>query len=244
GVLPRAYLKGSDPFKYALVGSSHLRLRRGVVGMRLRTRGSRGNGAGKRESDQTGGHSADGLDGHEALLWVARCHNGAGFTKYLGSPKLAPLREQGAHRAHPGWAAQPPRCGSVEDAELLRPACRLDARVDAELVEDVREVRADRLLADEEPAGDLAVGHALGQQPQHIGLSRRQLAGLTRRRGRRRRGELEACAAGPRLNGPTQRRPAERRPRPPPPRKRPPPGIPTPPAPPPGRAFREAPAPS
>ena len=46
--------------------------------------------------------------------------------------------------------------------------------VDAELGEDVGDVGAGGAGADEERLGDLAVGPALGQQPQHLPLARRQ----------------------------------------------------------------------
>ncbi len=40
-----------------------------------------------------------------------------------------------------------------------------------QLVQDVRDVMTGRLLGDEQMCGDLAVGHALGQQLQHVHLA-------------------------------------------------------------------------
>src|SRR3954466_16332504 len=54
--------------------------------------------------------------------------------------------------------------GPLEHAEPLRAACGLDARVHAELAVEVGHVRADGLLADEQPLGDLAVGQAVGEE--------------------------------------------------------------------------------
>ena len=63
------------------------------------------------------------------------------------------------------WVGAPPRWAGSAAAELLRAARRLDARVHAELGVDVRHVRADGLLADEQPRGDLAVREPVGEQP-------------------------------------------------------------------------------
>ena len=48
---------------------------------------------------------------------------------------------------------------------------RLGARPHAELVEDVRGVVADRLLADAQPLGDVIVAQPFGHQRQHLPLA-------------------------------------------------------------------------
>ena len=60
--------------------------------------------------------------------------------------------------------------GGVEQAELAGSPGGLDASVHAELLEDVPDVRADGLGADEQFLGDLPVRQAGSQESQHIGL--------------------------------------------------------------------------
>src|SRR5437660_364512 len=55
-----------------------------------------------------------------------------------------------------------------------RVAGQLDAVAHAELLEDVRAVAIDRLLADHQGLGDLPVGVALGHELDDFGLARRQ----------------------------------------------------------------------
>src|SRR4051794_29335251 len=101
------------------------------------------------------------------------------------------------------------------DAEPLGAAGRLDAVVHAELAEDVVEVGAHRLLADEQPLGDLPVGEAVHQQLEHVRLARgEQLVRRRCRLGRRLEPEAGAAGGGPRGGAP----------RAPPPAPRPPPG--------------------
>ena len=54
--------------------------------------------------------------------------------------------------------------GVGQDAELPRARCGRDTAVDIELLEDVGDVAANRLLADEQPHGELLVRQSLGQQ--------------------------------------------------------------------------------
>ena len=94
-------------------------------------------------------------------------------------------------------------------ADRARPAGRLDAAVDAELVVDVADVRADGLLADEQPRRDLAVREPFGEQVEHVGLAPGQeLVGgaVLRRRCRQRR---DAGAPGERVDVLEQRPGAE-----------------------------------
>ena len=63
---------------------------------------------------------------------------------------------------------------------------RVRARVGLQLREDVPDVALDRLLADEQPAGDIGVRHPVGEQLQDLALARREhvvllLAGQERR---------------------------------------------------------------
>ncbi len=44
-----------------------------------------------------------------------------------------------------------------------------------ELAENTADVAMNRVLADEEPFGDLAIGEALGKATEHLALSRRDL---------------------------------------------------------------------
>jgi len=54
--------------------------------------------------------------------------------------------------------------------------------VDVELLEDMRDVGADRLLADEQPLGYLPVREAVGEQAQDVDLAPGQERGLGGRR--------------------------------------------------------------
>jgi hypothetical protein len=54
--------------------------------------------------------------------------------------------------------------------------------VDAELLEEVLDVRRDRPGADHEPLGDLRLGQAQGKKPQHLCFARRELRADHRRR--------------------------------------------------------------
>ena len=56
----------------------------------------------------------------------------------------------------------------------------LDPVADTELAQQARDVAFDGGLADEEPAGELGVGQAAGEQPQDLGFP----AGQCRQRGR------------------------------------------------------------
>src|SRR3954463_3029153 len=56
----------------------------------------------------------------------------------------------------------------------------LDAVAQAELLEDPRDVRLDRRLAEEELPRDLGVRAAAGEQAQDVDLARRQLGQLGR----------------------------------------------------------------
>src|SRR4051794_13738257 len=113
-------------------------------------------------------------------------------------------------RALPGGGRAPPRWWTSDDAEGAGAAGGLGARVHVELAEDVGEVGRDRLLSDEQPLGDLAVGQPLGEEAQDLGLARGQAGRVldAGRRGRRR--ELEPGAPGERLDRLAQRARAER----------------------------------
>lgn len=54
------------------------------------------------------------------------------------------------------------------------------AIVDEGLVENVGQVVGDRALADHQRLGDLAVGEALGNQPQHFSLAQAEPGGQVR----------------------------------------------------------------
>ena len=58
----------------------------------------------------------------------------------------------------------------LEEAKLLRALGRLYPAVDAELAEETLNVRLDRVDLDVEGAGDLGIGPAGCQQPQHVAL--------------------------------------------------------------------------
>src|SRR5690349_23094153 len=51
----------------------------------------------------------------------------------------------------------------------------LSAVRQVQLAQDVTDVSLDRVLADDQLLGDLAVGHAVGNQPQHVQLAFGQL---------------------------------------------------------------------
>src|SRR5262245_40252588 len=78
---------------------------------------------------------------------------------------------------------------SRDKPQALSRGCGLDPRADVELAEDARDVNARRLLCHVEPLPDLAVGHALGEQLQHLEFARGEAevighAGLPVRGGR------------------------------------------------------------
>src|SRR5688500_19545461 len=76
---------------------------------------------------------------------------------------------RGDHRVEPVDA----RSG-LDEAAADRVARELDAVAHAELLEDVGPVRLDRLLADREQLGDLAVRVALGDELDDLLLARRE----------------------------------------------------------------------
>ena len=85
-------------------------------------------------------------------------------------------RRAAAGRATPPsrrLGAQPGERGH-DQARLVRGDHRLGPVAQAELGQHPADVGLDRLLADDEPGGDLRVGQALGDQPQHLGLARGQ----------------------------------------------------------------------
>src|SRR5690606_21363920 len=86
----------------------------------------------------------------------------------LLTPALAPGPKPLALR-HP----RPAPCS--DESVIAREHDGFRARVDAEFFEDVREVIADGLFADEELRGDLAVAFSAGDEPQDRILARREL---------------------------------------------------------------------
>src|SRR5262245_25093468 len=63
---------------------------------------------------------------------------------------------------------------------LVRPGGRGRARRHVELYEDVAQVPVDRLLAQEQLAGNRLVGLARGDEPQHLELARAQAVRVPR----------------------------------------------------------------
>src|SRR5919108_1716339 len=82
---------------------------------------------------------------------------------YAGSSALSPGR------------SERPSETRLDDSAADRVHRRLDAVLDLELHEDVRDVVLDRLRADEELPGDLGVVLAVGDQLQHLDLAVREL---------------------------------------------------------------------
>src|SRR5207249_6523561 len=84
-------------------------------------------------------------------------------------------------RCAPAPSGRRPRLASVVGRKLLDEAAAnrqqggLGAVTDPQLLQDVADVRLDRLLRKRQPAGDLLVGKALGQQTQHIAFARREV---------------------------------------------------------------------
>ena len=54
---------------------------------------------------------------------------------------------------------------------VLDGTCQLDACRDADLAEDVAQVRLDRLLAEEQLGGDLGIGFAVDDEPRDLELA-------------------------------------------------------------------------
>ena len=77
----------------------------------------------------------------------------------------------------------------VRRLALARQAGQLDPGPDAELGEDVAQVRVHRVRGNVQPLGDLTVGRALGDQPDD-----RQLGGGQLRPARRGRVRAVGCA--------------------------------------------------
>src|SRR5215217_1544784 len=67
----------------------------------------------------------------------------------------------------------------LDEAAADGVARQLDAVAHAELLEDVRAVTLDGLLADEQQVGDLLVGVGLGDQLDDLLLARRERVGMT-----------------------------------------------------------------
>src|SRR5204863_7759272 len=89
----------------------------------------------------------------------------------------------------PGGTGGSARLGRLaSEARFAGTHDRLGSIGDAELVEDVRDVVADRLVADAEPGPDLGVRAALGDQLEDLVLA---VGELRKRRGRRRPGRGE-----------------------------------------------------
>ena len=78
----------------------------------------------------------------------------------------------------------------LEHPGLVGEHDRLHAVAQAELLEDVRDVRLDRRLADEELLPDLCVRQARGDEAEDLVLARGELAELLGRRGARDAREL------------------------------------------------------
>src|SRR4051812_7782382 len=70
-----------------------------------------------------------------------------------------------------------------EDAVFVRKGRGPRARGHVELGEDVRDVAGDRLLADEEGAGDVSIALARGHQPEDLDLAGGESTGRRRRGG-------------------------------------------------------------
>ena len=81
----------------------------------------------------------------------------------------------------------------LAQAVTMRGRDRLGTAVDPELHEDVLDVRGDGFRADDEPLGDLPLIHAIGEESEHLELSRRQEHDAWRRLGcAGRRGQMRA----------------------------------------------------
>ena len=129
----------------------------------------------------------------------------------------------GPHRRGPEIRSVAGPSAGSDSASGRRPRCggdgdRFGAAAGAELGDDVADVHARRLLADEELRADLPVGAALREQREHLGLARGQDGGglgqpAPHRAARRRAGR---AAPAPRPPSAAAPRPAGRRPRAPP----------------------------
>src|SRR5215469_8526404 len=74
-----------------------------------------------------------------------------------------------------------PRAGGADEARAGPPGRGRSAGGQAELAEDVGQVAVDRVLAQEEPPGDVRVAQSLRDQLQHVDFTGRQhRRGLTR----------------------------------------------------------------
>jgi hypothetical protein len=70
----------------------------------------------------------------------------------------------------------------VEEADAFRDRGRLDAARDSELAQDVGDMRASGLAADEECLGDAGVGVPVRHEPEHLELEvESAVTGTTRR---------------------------------------------------------------
>ena len=170
-------------------------------GGRRRDDGGAGGESERDGGDRCGDANADVVTG---CAWVLLMVCGVLVTPtaaYDSRPGVPPGGAKSGYRRPRRWRSPCTKVASaraVEDAELLGPACRLEPRVHVQLFVDVRDVRADGLLADEQPASDLAVGQPVGEEPQDLLLPARQpgraavsVGGLLGRRC-----ELQACAPG------------------------------------------------
>src|SRR5438445_1743403 len=103
------------------------------------------------------------------------------------------------------WGIRSPTMGesTPRRVQLLE---RVAAGGDAELREESLHVRADGVLGDEEPLGDLVGAQVLVEQEQHL-----ELAGRERGRDRVRDGRLAVAALAYRLEEPPRDRSGERR---------------------------------
>src|SRR5215467_10732054 len=91
-----------------------------------------------------------------------------------------------------GWRTS----AGVEKPCLVCEHDRLDAVAEAELLEDVRDVRLDGRVTDVELLPDLGVRQAAGDQPEHVEFALSQLVESLGRRGLRNPGELPDHAFG------------------------------------------------
>src|SRR5689334_12886546 len=88
-----------------------------------------------------------------------------------------------------GWDRPVWRVGLVQ-AGLVGEHDGLHAVAQAELLEDVGDMRLDRRLADVELLGDLGVGQPAGDEAKNVSFASRELGHLPRRRGAPEAGEL------------------------------------------------------
>ena len=133
-----------------------------------------------------------------------------------------PPRHPDAVPGRPATAPRLPTVGDREDQEgarrdqagLVGEDHRLHAVAQPQLGEHVADVGLDRRLADHQLGGDLRVGHALGDQPQHLQLPLGQP--VQPRRGRLLVGRGQPCARTCPAAAGSRSAPRSRRPPPPP----------------------------